>query len=67
MGIGLEVESTVLFMAAATLPKALLSEPAFMLLLLPDDPVLVLTLPVMVVALETDVESELRLDPPSWL
>ena len=67
MGIGLDVESTELFMAAATLPKALLSEPEFKLLLLPEEPVFVLTLPVIVVALDTDVESEFRLEPPSWL
>ena len=65
--MGLDVESIELFMAAATLPKALLSEPEFKLLLLPEDPVLVLELPVIVVAVDTDVESELRLDPPSWL
>lgn len=67
MGMGLDVESIELFMAAATLPKALLSEPEFKLLLLPEEPVLVLELPVIVVAVDTDVESELRLDPPSWL
>jgi len=55
-----------LLIAAATLPKALLSEPEFMLLLLPEEPpVFVLTLPVMVVALDTDVERELRVDPAS--
>ena len=36
-----------------------------MLLLLPEDPVFVLTLPLRVVALEIDVESELSDDPPS--
>ena len=70
MGIGLDVESAA-FIAAATLPKALLSEPELMLLLVPDDPAFVLvpvTLllpPAMVTALDTDVESEFRLDPPS--
>jgi hypothetical protein len=38
-----------------------------MLLLLPEEPpVFVLTLPVMVVALDTDVEREFRVDPASW-
>jgi hypothetical protein len=37
-----------------------------MLLLLPEEPpVFVLTLPVMVVALDTDVEREFREDPAS--
>ena len=71
MGIGLDVESAA-FIAAATLPKALLSEPELMLLLVPADdpafvlvPVALLLPPAMVTALDTDVESEFRLDPPS--
>ena len=69
-GIGLDVESTALPIAA-TLPKALFvtSEPEFRLLLLPPpvaEPVFVLELPLRVVELDTaDVESELRLEPPS--
>ena len=70
MGIGLDAESAA-FIAAATLPKALLSEPELMLLLVPDEfafvlvPVTLLLPPAMVTALDTDVESEFRLDPPS--